>query len=508
LTPISYRPFQYTGNRLAQCDDTEFEPTAAKAVFLPFALLIGLGMILLIALLVLFLNHIVLVPVHRMDSHIQKVKAGDYMISESEITSDEIGRLTQGFFDMANAVKVHTTELAERVDARTADLKCTTQALQQAKEVAEAANLAKTRFLSAASHDLRQPLQALRMFNEALACYPQDQQQTKLFDNVRKCQRIIQSMLDSLLDISKLDAGMVEPRIETVAVADLFERVQSACTSLADAKDMALFTHCCRDACIQTDLVMFERILANLLGNAIHHAGCDTILLTCRRRGDGWRMEVRDNGRGIAGEDQVLIFEEFHQLRNAERNREKGLGLGLAIVKRLCALLDHDLALRSETGRGATFAITAEATPCPATSKVMKGKDMEQPTIHFQRGLVVDDDALMRESLCAGMHAHGYTIRTAVNRSQAEQLLSRECPDFIICDYRLPEDDGIELIQHLWRCAGHSVPAVLLTGDTAGRVLQAAMQADIPVMYKPVDIAALFAMLRANHQGRTLPFDS
>jgi len=362
----------------------------------------------------------------------------------------------------------------------------------------EQSNRVKTRFLSAASHDLRQPLQALRMFTETLASYTQNRDQAKLFANIQKCQHSIQSMLDSLLDISRLDAGMLQPYLETVAVPEVFEDMQSAFAPQAEARDIALFSHCPPDACIQTDPMIIERILGNLLGNAIRYTEGGMVLLACRRRGNSWRLEVRDSGAGIAEQDQASIFEEFQQLPNSERNREKGLGLGLAIVKRLCALLEYDIELRSMPGRGSTFAVTAPA--CARTLVTMSGAEansgVKQPAMPFQLGLVIDDDTLARDSVFLSMRAQGCEVRTAANRQQAEQLIAQDFPDFIVCDYRLPDDNGIKLIQHLWQRAGHRIPSVLLTGDTAPEMVLEAEQAGIPVVNKPSGIAALFSALR------------
>jgi len=594
--------------------------------FLPFALLLGVGMVLLLVLLLWFLNHMVLSRIHRLDEHIRKVEAGDYAIGSSDAIPDEIGRLSGSFVNMAAAVMDHAHNLEQQVRERTAALELSARhaqegrdqldamiscamdgiihidtrgivrsfnpaaermfgygaaevigrnisilmpepdrsqhdgylarylaggeghvigkerevtalrkdgnrltialhvstmsirdehyfigtvrditerkqaetLLRQAKRVAEEGSKAKSRFLSAASHDLRQPLQALRMFTEILASYKKSKKQAKLFDNILKCQHTIQSMLDSLLDISRLDAGMLQIHIETVAVPEVFEHMQSAFAPLAEEKNLALFTHCPQEACIQTDLMLIERILGNLLGNAIRYTEGGMVLLACRRRGNRWRLEVRDSGAGIAAQDQASIFEEFHQLHNRERNREEGLGLGLAIVKRLCALLEHDIELRSSPGRGSTFTVTAPACGrmLVTVSGAVENNSAEQPAIHFQLGLVIDDDPLARDSLFSGMRTRGYTVRTAANRQQAEQLVAQDCPDFIVCDYRLPDDNGIKLIQHLWQCAGHRIPSVLLTGDTANKMRLEAKQEGIPVVTKPSGIAALFSALR------------
>jgi len=371
--------------------------------------------------------------------------------------------------------------------------------LRQAKAVAEEANKAKSRFLSAASHDLRQPLQALRMFTEILASDTKGREQAKLFANIQRCQHTIQSMLDSLLDISRLDAGMLQTHIETVAVPVVFEHMQSGFAPLAEAKDMALFTRCPRDACIQTDPILIERILGNLLGNAIRYTEeGGMVLLACRRRGNHWRLEVRDSGAGIAEQDQVSIFEEFHQLDNPEMGRGEGLGLGLAIVKRLCALLEHDIELYSRLGLGATFAVTASACAkrLVTRSEAVENSRVEQSAMNFQLGLVIDDDPLARDSVSSGMRAYGYTVRTAANQQQAEQLVARDCPDFIVCDYRLPGDNGIGIIRRLWRCIGRRIPSVLLTGDTTAAMRMEAEQAGIPVVTKPSGIEELFSALR------------
>ncbi len=461
-----------------------------RRYLLPFGVLFALAMALLLVLLTLFLDRVVLSRIRRMERDIQQVKRGDYMIQDRVFSDDEIGRMTQSFYEMATAIEAHTSGLERRVRERTRDLERTAGALRLAKEEAERANLAKTRFLSTASHDLRQPLQAMRMYYEVLTRHPGDDKQDKMLSQIGKCLNVVQSMLDGLLDISRLDAGLLKPRKEVVSVPDLLERVQLAYISMIEEREIALVVRCPEGVFVRTDTAMLERVLGNLLSNAVCHAACRTILVACRRRGNRWQIEVRDDGCGIGAADRDAVFEEFYRLRGG-----RGLGLGLAIVKRLCALLGHEITLRSLEGKGSTFAILAEACRPPASGEDSPGRLMRSPPV-FRHGLVIDDDALVREGLASGLADYADVIDVAASRDEAEALVAQRVPDFIICDFQLPGDYGVALICHLRQRAGCPVPAVLLTGDTTPEVLQAADSAGIPVVHKPVDIAELLRVLR------------
>lgn len=241
-----------------------------------------------------------------------------------------------------------------------------------------------------------------------------------------------------------------------------------------------------------TGVEMLRRILSNLISNAIQHTERGLVLLACRRCGKGWRLEVRDSGPGIHASEQENIFSEFYQVEKLTNGSgERGIGLGLSIVRRLSATLGHDCVLRSAPGRGSTFAIIAPAGSASPSPTCPRGEKRQLPA--SRRILVVDDDFLVRDSLRAALTGLGHDIAVASDRTQAEAAVNDVCPDFIVCDYSLRQDNGVDVIARLRRLAGRAVPAVLITGDTDGKISRQAKRLAIPLLTKPVDIEKLLA---------------
>ena len=266
---------------------------------------------------------------------------------------------------------------------------------------AERANKAKTRFLAAASHDLRQPIHALGLFASALAERIRGRETDSLIQRIQETIGVITSMLNALLDISKLDAGVVEPKVGPTGIDALFQRLETELSAAAREQGNRLRFRPCR-AWVQTDPAMLERILRNLIGNALRYTEGGRVLVAGRRRGTELRLEVWDTGCGIPKERIDEIFVEFQQLGNPQRDRTQGLGLGLAIVRRLARLLGHRLEVRSTPGRGSCFAIYLPPLPkhdrerspeAPAPEQTLAG-DTERLLV-----LVLDDDSIVREAM-------------------------------------------------------------------------------------------------------------
>ncbi len=402
------------------------------------------------------------------------------------------------------------------------ELKRRENALDLALQEAERANAAKTRFLATASHDLRQPIHALGLFFANLADRVRNAETESLIKQIEDSIEAIDSMLNALLDISKLDAGVIRPHVGPVAVADLFKRLATEYQShginpfgallerrlfkrpetphqpTARETGNALRIRSSR-AIVQSDPAMLERILRNLISNALRYTRNGRVLVGARRRGDKLRIEVHDTGIGIPADQLDDIFLEFHQLGNPERNRHQGLGLGLAIVKRLAALLGHQITVRSRLGRGSCFAVTLPlaresthcALPSPAT---IPGRELQG-----RRILVLDDDSAVLEAMDGLLGRWGCVVIKAASLEEAQEKLKANAPppELLIVDYRLRgELSGLEAVALLQKNLRRYVPTLVITGDTAPDHLREAEASGYPLLHKPVQPAKLRSVVR------------
>ena len=371
-----------------------------------------------------------------------------------------------------------------------------TQSIREEKEEVEKSSRAKTRFLASASHDLRQPLQAQRLYVEAMIDQMDEGKVTALGRKVIYSQQAMQKMLDTLLDLSKLDAGMMAPHFTDISLKQLFTRMEQEFATQCERKGLYFHLHWPPEgAAVHSDPGMVESMVRNLISNAIRYTDRGTVMLAARRRGSAWQIEVRDSGKGIAEDKQQTVFEEFRQLDNPERDREKGLGLGLSIVRRLAQLLDHQLTLKSQTGRGSVFAIGLPVALFPA-DETQGRRDEEPSDLSGFDILVIDDEAAIRDGIATVLELSGCRVMQAADRLEAERIVKQKLPDGMVVDYRLAKgDDGIEVIAHLNRTAGTNIPALLLTGDTAPDVLKKIKQSGIPLLHKPVASRTLIHQL-------------
>ncbi|MBS0360362.1 MAG: hybrid sensor histidine kinase/response regulator, partial [Proteobacteria bacterium] len=334
--------------------------------------------------------------------------------------------------------------------------------LRAQKQVAEQTSLAKSRFLAAASHDLRQPVHALGMFVGALRNQKLPTRAGLLIDHIDASVAAMDGLFTSLLDISKLDAGVVEKRVERTPLDPLIARI---CRDLAGAaKEKGIWIdRVPTTMAAVSDPILLERILRNLIGNAVKHTETGRILVGARRHRDRVILEVWDTGPGIPADQREAIFEEFYQLANPDRDRAKGLGLGLAIVRRLTGILGHGLSLESWPGRGSVFRVTAErAEPEPIAA---------EPPIR-QAGasdliLAIDDEAQIRVAMAELLTSWGYEVVVAAGGDEAIDALAGGRPKLIICDYRLRDgENGVDVVRRLHAVLGAQVPDLLLTGET------------------------------------------
>lgn len=369
------------------------------------------------------------------------------------------------------------------------------QEMTKKKEEAELANRSKSRFLAAASHDLRQPLHALGLFVAALEEREPDLRAAPLMGHIRTALQALGGLLDSLLDISRLDAGVVAPRITDFELQPLFDRLAVEFQPQVAAKGLRLRVRR-TGAVLASDPLMVEGIVRNLLGNAVRYTPRGAILLAARRRGDRVCLEVRDSGVGIPAVHQQDIFEEFFQIENPERDRGKGLGLGLAIVRRLAQLLGATLALRSEPGRGSVFRVTLPRAVGGAGARPVPGAAIGD--FEGARVMVIDDDEAVLLATVALLEGWGCRVWAATSIEEARGLVQEGAtPEVLVADHRLRAGTtGLQAIGDIGRLCGRRLPALLLTGDTAADRLQAVQAGGYLVLHKPIAPAKLKAALR------------
>ncbi|MBL4692283.1 MAG: PAS domain S-box protein [Magnetovibrio sp.] len=581
--------------------------------FIPLASLTLLGMLLTSFFAAIILHRIVLRRIGRLDVAIGKVKEKDYELELSDDTSDEIGRLTASFVEMAGVIHKERQELEKTVNKRTHELKeakecaelyldvagsiivaldvqaqvtlinnqgCLILGMEKqdilnknwidnfisddqkddarttyqeimssergfverieheiidkngnkhliswhntllrddfgkpsgtlssgvniterrkgeielfdAKNVAEKANLAKTRFLASASHDLRQPLQAVNLFLFALDAKVQKAENKDIISSIQASVGSLGKLLDSLLDISRLEAGLIEPHKQKFPIAPLMDRIANEYAEIfADAKSKVGIHFVKTKAIVCTDPILLETILRNLVSNAFKSAARGKILIGCRHQGDHISLEVWDNGCGIAEDKLTEIFGEFVQIGNEGRDRSKGLGLGLSIVEKLASLLHHDVHVRSWEGKGSVFSIELPLfygdfvyPEIPETALI---KLTTKASI-----FIVEDEPDIRLSLSIVLKEMGYEVDAVCGYDfhESARLISKRgsAPDLIVADYRLQNNlTGIDAIHFFNEAYKESIPAILLTGDTAPDRLIEANISGFTILHKPI----------------------
>ena len=393
---------------------------------------------------------------------------------------------------MAFVLKIHRS-LVQSIRLRL-EKEMLAEQLAQRTEVAEMATLEKSRFLAAASHDLRQPVYALALFVESLKDEVSTPQQQKLVNRIEQSITAMDGLFHSLLDISRLDSGMVKPSFSSFPVQRLLDRMALTFIGMAETRGLRLTIVPC-SAWVQSDYALCEQLLHNLVSNALKHTRQGGVVVGCRRRGKQLVVAVHDSGPGIAEAHHQDIFQEFFQLHNEERDRSKGLGLGLAIVRRIADLLQATLSLRSTPGHGACFSVAlpriAPVILAAPASEVEVASDDE--VVVGKLVAVIDDESQIREGLELLLQKWGAQPVVAGSAAELIALLhdSRSgqprIPDALICDYRLRAgESGIEAVQRLGEEFNRDIPALLVTGDTGGDRLLEAEASHLPLLHKPV----------------------
>ncbi|MGN6466135.1 MAG: ATP-binding response regulator [Rhizobiaceae bacterium] len=422
-----------------------------------------------------------------------------------------IGRVERSMDQQANAFSLFQTaiNLENRIRARTDELRSTLRRLEQsnhelalAKEAAEQANLSKTRFLAAASHDVLQPLNAAHLSISALADLQSSDDGRRLAAQVSSALETMEDVLRTLLDISKLDAGVVRPELSDVELQPLFRSLVSDFSPMAAKKGLQLRFRP-TNAVIRTDRTLYRRVLQNIISNAIRYTVKGGVIVGTRHKAGKIAVVVADTGIGIPQEQYEAVYEEFQRGRNAsEAERSSGgLGLGLAIVKRLISALGHDISFTSGLGKGTVFQVSAQPAAAQPVPRARPTRAVEAPRFYGLYGvriLLVENDVPVMEAMSSLLERWHCSIRIASSTQESLEQLgdTNWVPDLIIADQHLDHGDlGSITIGEARRYLGRAVPSLIITADPSEALAAATRQSGIELMHKPVKPAELRALM-------------
>lgn len=433
---------------------------------------VGVGSLLFAGLLASVLSWRMVRPIRELTAGAARIGGGQLDHRISIHTDDELQALGDGFNAMAAALEASRTGLEAQVAQRT-------------HELAEA-NRAKSRLLAAASHDLRQPLHALNLLVAQLHLARDASERERLTRRIEAAVASINGLFDGLLDISKLEAGVVTAQVEPVRLQAVFDSLVATYADAAQSKGLRLRVRA-SDAWVSSDRALLERILGNLLANAVRYTARGGIVLGARRRGNEMRLEVWDSGIGIRAEVQPEIFREFFQVAPQGRLRGEGLGLGLSIVSRLCALLGHRVGLASRPGGGSCFHVSVPWVEAPRQMPSSGlAVSIADQTLFGKRVLVIDNDPGVLDSTGGLLAAWGCEVLTAASAAHALQKLDPAAPDLVIADLHLDHGAlGTQAIAQLRQTFGAGLPAFLLSGDVSPLARDRAAAAGLALIEKP-----------------------
>jgi len=352
------------------------------------------------------------------------------------------------------------------------------------------ANNAKSVFLASASHDLRQPLHALALMTEILGSTTLSQQQAQLQKRMLSAVSSTRDMLDSLLDISKLEAGAISAKEKAFLMQTVFDRLKDEMHQLSDDKGINYKARA-TDVIAHSDALIVELIIRNLISNALRYTDQGRVLLTCRRRKrDKLLVQVWDTGIGIAENEKQDIFKAFHQLDNPERNAQKGFGLGLAITQGLAETIGSTITVKSVKGRGSMFAFELPSAKQPVIDEPKK--EPNKLSLSGKTMLVIDDDAKVRISMQELIRSWNCNCLSSESAAEALPQIKETAIDIMLVDYRLSNNlTGLEAIEEIRQYLAKKVPAIIITGDTSAEKIKEISAADAHLMHKPVSVDRL-----------------
>jgi len=378
--------------------------------------------------------------------------------------------------------------------------------LTREKESAEMANVAKSKFLAAASHDLRQPLHALSLLSSALCDRIKYPEVKHIVDKIMLAVSALENLFNALLDISKLDSGVLKPDITSFRLRDIFDKIENDYRPEADRKGLEFIVDSCRDAVVYSDNILLERVVRNFVSNALRYTDKGRVRLFCKPADGKIIITVEDTGMGIHADSLQAIFDEYVQIGNPERDREKGLGLGLAIVAKISQLLDHHVHVSSAHGEGSSFSVEVplgrkQDISRPESELVLSpGMELSQLKI-----LIIDDERSNLDALDALLRGWKCEVISAESGEEACEKIDAYNGelDCILTDYRLRNNKtGLDAIKAITEIIGREVPAVLITGDVAIKKLHEEGADAYHLMHKPVQPARLRALLKHIHQQK------
>ena len=415
-----------------------------------------------------------------------------------------LGRTYRESFDKVTALKLRTEALAVQLRAEKG-------VAEAARHEAEIANRAKTQFFTAASHDLRQPLHAMGLFAEALRARTHEPEVAQLVNSINESVDALEGLFSELLDITRIDSGGVEVNPESFEVGEIFRKIRLHFEPSAFEKGLGLRIRGGRHVAL-ADPLLVERIVRNLVSNAIRYTADGTVLVSCRKRGDKLLLQVWDTGPGIGEEERARVFEEFYQVPGVQAvaaEQKKGLGLGLAIVKRLAALMATPIRLASQTGRGSVFTLELPVGKVArVATRAQPGKGPVGITLDGRLIVIVEDEPAVREGLEVLLAGWGASIvsldSVAAAKAWAEAADAAQArPSLVIADYRLEHGTtGVAAIDAVRRRFGSSVPAIVVTGSSMTGHDKEALEHDFHLLIKPVLPNKLRAMISFKLAGR------
>jgi signal transduction histidine kinase/CheY-like chemotaxis protein len=449
------------------------------------------GLLLLAGLILavlggLFFARRMVVPIRTLTEGAKRLGGGDLAQRIAIATDDELEELGNQFNHMAEQLQESYSTLERKVEERTRQLEVATQA--------------KSRFLATASHDLRQPLHALGLFVAQLRGSSRAEDRRRIVERIEMALSAMNELFNALLDVTKLDAGALAPTLTEFPVAHILKRIETTFSEVAREKGLSLKV-IDNGAWLRSDGILLERIVSNLVSNAIRYTSRGRVLVGCRRRGKQLRIEVWDTGPGIPEDQRQNIFGEFYRIKSPNAGQPSGLGLGLAIVDRLSHLLDHPIDVKSAVGRGSCFSVTVQTigAPSPAPAKAPEAVTMRRFALSESKLVVViDNDPLVLEGMSSLIRSWGCSVVTSDSADAALALLTEKAklPDLIISDYHLSDDKtGIEAISQLRQALDAPIPAFLMSGDVNTGPLLAARAHGYPLLHKPIEPMALRATL-------------
>jgi signal transduction histidine kinase/CheY-like chemotaxis protein len=365
--------------------------------------------------------------------------------------------------------------------------------VERTREKLEIANKYKSHFLASASHDLRQPLHALNLFVGQLRDESNPAERSRLVSRIDAAVGSMNELFEALLDMTKLEAGILKPNPTAIPVERVLDRIETTFADAARKKGLQLRV-VASEAWVSSDPILLERIMLNLVSNAVRYTERGGVVVGCRHRGPELRIDICDTGGGIPADERQRIFGEFYQLSGLAPDRSGGFGLGLAIVDRLGRLLGHRVELESSPGRCSRFSVSVPLTAQPRTAELPAPLPAIADPARGKRVIVIDDDALVLDGMRGILQSWGCQVQTAASGDAALAGLAKDggSPDLIISDSRLADgESGVETIERLRAAMGAPIPAFVITGDTAPERLREARAGGFLLLHKPVSPMAL-----------------